>query len=97
MDAVLKLLLLFLVLIHGFAMGQDIAFKGVIQDENGQNLPKAYIIVLPDSNSNIADGEGKFLIYTTARLCRSWSKKALSTKFPKQAYDCHLGVKGTTK
>jgi hypothetical protein len=57
-----KLLLSFLVLIYGVASAQDVAINGVVQDDKGQKLSQAHVIVLPDSTFSITDSEGKFLI-----------------------------------
>ncbi len=57
-----KLLLSLLVLIYGVTSAQDVALNGFVQDEKGQNLSQAHVIVLPDSTFSITDKEGKFLV-----------------------------------
>lgn len=43
---------------------QQVSIRGVVRDKNGEILPLATVILLPDSSTTPADANGKFLIKT---------------------------------
>ena len=47
------------------AAGQHVSVNGSVRDKNGDSLPLAHIILLPDSISAAADVDGKFSISAT--------------------------------
>ncbi len=56
----LKSLVFLVVIIPGILQAQDINVTGVVQDDKGQPLPQAHVVVLPDSIFGLSDLEGEF-------------------------------------
>lgn len=44
---------------------QHVVVRGVVEDDKGQNLPQAHLIVLPDSIFSVTNSDGEFVVRTS--------------------------------
>ena len=61
----LKVLLFLLAFVPGLLKAQQVTVKGVIEDDKGQRLSAAHIIVFPDSIFSVTNSDGQVVIRTT--------------------------------
>ena len=61
----LRSVLLLLVSVPGIVLAQEVYVQGNVQDDKGQLLPGAHIVVYPDSTITTTNSEGRYLFRTT--------------------------------
>lgn len=82
-------ILLFVCSVPAFA--QNVAVKGIVKDDDGESLPMATVLILPDSAVTSADGSGFFTVVTTPGR-----KSIVVTYTGFQRLDRELQVSGDT-